>query len=74
VSNSEITLNINGNIFIYIFSQIVTWKVLDGSLKLKEEDWGWEQRNSILKPIMTNIDIAPDVLLKVVRQQLSNHS
>ena len=40
---------------------------MSGSFKLSEEKWGWKRENDILLPIMTDMEIAPESLLKVVR-------
>ena len=40
---------------------------MGGSFKLFEEEWGWKRENDILLPIMTDMEIAPESLLKVVR-------
>ena len=40
---------------------------MDGLLKLSEEEWGWKRENNVLLPIMTDMEIAPESLLKVVR-------
>lgn len=40
---------------------------MGGSFKLSEEEWGWKRENDILLPIMTDMEIAPESLLKVVR-------
>ena len=40
---------------------------MDGSFQLSQEEWGWKRENNILLPIMTDMEIAPESLLKVVR-------
>ena len=40
---------------------------MDGSFKLSEEEWKRKRENDILLPIMTDVEIAPESLLKVVR-------
>ena len=40
---------------------------MDGLLKLSEEEWGWKRENNVLLPIMMDMEIAPESLLKVVR-------
>ena len=40
---------------------------MDGSSKLSKEECGWKRENDILLPIMTDMEIAPESLLKVVR-------
>ena len=40
---------------------------MDGSFKLSEEEWKWKRENDILLHIMTDVEIAPESLLKVVR-------
>ena len=43
---------------------------MDGSFNLSGEEWGWKPENHILLPIMTDMGIAPESLLKVVRFQI----
>ena len=43
---------------------------MDGSFNLSEEEWGWKCENDILLPIMTDMGIVPESLLKVVRFQI----
>ena len=40
---------------------------MGGSFKLSEEEWGLKRENNFLLPIMTDMEIAPESLLKVVR-------
>ena len=40
---------------------------MDGSFKQSEEELGWKLENDTLLPIMTDMEIAPESLLKVVR-------
>ena len=40
---------------------------MDGSFKLSEEEWGWKHENDILLPVITDMEIAPESSLKVVR-------
>ena len=40
---------------------------MGGSFKLSEDEWGWTRENDILLPIMTDMEIASESLLKVVR-------
>ena len=48
--------------------QIVIWKLLDdGSIELKPNEWGWHWKNNLLQPITTDMDVAPESLLKVIR-------
>ena len=37
------------------------------SFKLSEEEWGWKGENDILLPITTDMEIAPESLLKVLK-------
>ena len=46
--------------------QVSIWMTLDLHC-LDPQKWGWELSNGILNPIKTNIDAAPEHLLKVVR-------
>ena len=39
----------------------------DGFFKLKEEEWGWKHEHDALLPVMTDVEIAPESLPKVVR-------
>jgi hypothetical protein len=50
-----------------VHHQIVTWKVLDNEFELKPEDWGWHWKDDTLYPTMTDLQVAPECLLKVVR-------
>ena len=47
--------------------QVVLWKVLDDDLEQNPEEWGWYFKGDQLLPIMTDMDVAPENLLKVVR-------
>ena len=40
---------------------------MNGPFKLSEEEWGWKRDNDILLPIMTDMEIAPESSLKVMR-------
>ena len=40
---------------------------MGGSFKLPEDEWAWKCENDILLPIMIDMEIAPESLLKVVR-------
>eukprot|EP00794_Sanderia_malayensis_P012470 gene12470-13758_t len=50
--------------------QIVLWKVLDDDIKLRAEEWGWYCKDDQLLPITTDMDVAPENLLKVDRRQI----
>ena len=51
-----------------IHLQIITWKVLDNTeIELMPDEWGWYWKGNQLFPIMTNLDVAPESLLKVIR-------
>ena len=40
---------------------------MNGPFKLSEEEWRWKRENDILLPIMTDMEIAPESSLKVMR-------
>jgi len=46
--------------------QAVVWQKLSCAA-LKPEEWGWEEQNGKLMPIMTDDPVAPDDVLNVVR-------
>ena len=51
-----------------IHLQIITWKVLDNTeIELMPDESGWYWKGNQLFPIMTNLDVAPECLLKVIR-------
>ena len=45
------------------------WSLIadDGTLEIEAKDWGWKMQGGTLVPIMTDQEIAPDSLTKVVR-------
>ena len=48
--------------------QIITWKVLKNTeIELMPDEWGWYWKGNQLFPIMTDLDVAPESLLKVIR-------
>ena len=48
--------------------QIISWKVLDNSdFELNVKDWGWMLAEHELMAIKTDMQVAPENLLKVVR-------
>ena len=48
--------------------QIITWKVLDNTeIQLLPDEWGWYWKGNQLFPIMTDLNVAPERLLKVIR-------
>ena len=48
--------------------QIMTWKMLDNdNSERNPEKWGWYSKDNVLLPIMTDMDVAPENLLKVIR-------
>ena len=48
--------------------QIIEWRNIgDVGFHLTATNWGWELREGKLTPFMTNIEVAPDSLLKFVR-------
>jgi len=52
----------------------VIWKVLDGSFQLEPEQWGWQLKEGLLTPIMTDLEIAPDNLFQVIRCKCKSSS
>ena len=52
--------------------QIMTWKILDNdNSEWNPEKWGWYSKdNVLLLPIMTDMDVEPENLLKVKFLQL----
>ena len=48
--------------------KIITWKVLDNTeIELMSDEWRWYWKGNQLFPIMTDLDVAPANLLKVIR-------
>ena len=47
--------------------QIVEWKLLDDTMNLNHENWGWKVDNGTFTPIRTMKPVAPDNILKVIR-------
>ena len=45
--------------------QVVIWK--SPSVHLPPTEWGWKKENTLLQPIMTDFDPAPEGLLKFIR-------
>ena len=51
-----------------VYLQIMLWKrLLNEHDDLDPQQWGWRLDRDVLRPIMTNLDAAPDSLLKFVR-------
>ena len=48
--------------------QVMIWKSL-GQCQYDTCSWGWEMKNGVLAPVMTDLDPAPEELLKFVRQR-----
>ena len=47
--------------------QTIQWKILDDTINLEPEKWGWKKDNGVLVPIPTDKEIAPPDLLQIVR-------
>ena len=48
--------------------QIVRWKLLDDvESNLKPEDWGWSIKENTMTPIKSDLLVAPERLLKIIR-------
>ena len=44
------------------------WSLIDvGELKSEAIDWGWKIQDGVVAPIMTDKEIAPESLTKVIR-------
>ena len=54
--------------------QIITWKLLDDEFQLQPEEWGWKRDGNNLTPITTDMDVAPESLLKVIRCKCKSSS
>ena len=46
--------------------QVIQWKSLLGT-SLEPADWGWKLRDGYYEPIMTDMKVAPDNILKFIR-------
>lgn len=46
--------------------QIIKWSLID-DFEIAAVDWGWKERDGMLVPIMTDKEIAPETLTKVIR-------
>jgi hypothetical protein len=47
--------------------QIVVWKMLnDTNVILDPKEWGWFVADNTMSPVMTDIEVAPNSILKVV--------
>ena len=46
--------------------QIMLWSLID-NFKLEATDWGWKFDDEVITPVMTDKDIAPESLTKVIR-------
>ena len=48
--------------------QIVVWKMLnDADVILDPKEWGWFVTDNTMSPVMTDREVAPNSILKVVR-------
>ena len=54
--------------------QVVIWKQLTTLTCLKETDWGWKLQDGAFIPIGTDIEPAPEDLLKIVRCKCKSDS
>ena len=51
-----------------VYLQIMLWKrLLNEHDDLDPQQWGWRLDRDVLRPIMSDLDAAPDSLLKFVR-------
>jgi len=46
--------------------QMIQWSLFD-DFEIQPTEWGWKLENSVLSPVMTNQEIAPQSLIKAVR-------
>ena len=48
--------------------QILLWSLIDDEgMKLEATDWGWKTKDGLITPIMTDKEVAPESLIKVIR-------
>ena len=47
--------------------QVMVWMAAGDDCLLNPTDWGWELKSHVLVPIISNFDIAPATLTKVIR-------
>lgn len=52
--------------------QIMEWSLQEESRMLQAVDWGWKEHRNMLLPIPTDLDLAPELLKKVVRCKCKN--
>jgi hypothetical protein len=52
-----------------VHHQIVSWMMIDTNddSTLSVDEWGWELDDGLLVPVKTDIDVAPENLLQIVR-------
>ena len=55
-----------------IHFQVRVWKTLDKCVE-NPEDWGWKKINSLLLPVMTDKEAAPENLLVISDANVSCH-
>ena len=54
--------------------QIITCKVLDNTeIELMPDEWGWYWKGNQLFPIMTDLDVAPESLLRWYNAIVNRH-
>lgn len=46
--------------------QVMLWSLID-DFELDAIDWGWKLHDGVITPVMTDKDIAPEALTKVIR-------
>jgi len=46
--------------------QIIQWSMID-DFDIQPSAWGWKLENGVLAPVMTDEEIAPQSLIKVIR-------
>lgn len=51
---------------LHVYLQVARWGALNDSL-LVETEWGWRIDKDTFEPIMTDLPVAPDDVLKFVR-------
>ena len=49
-----------------VYHQLKVWRTLSNS-DLKPLSWGWQKKNDMFSPVMTNIAAAPENVLKIIR-------
>lgn len=47
--------------------QIMLWSILEEDFNIPAIEWGWQMKNNMITPVMTDKEIAPENLTKVIR-------